>query len=133
MKPYRILITGSRNWPDHHSVAAAISGEIIEESNRRGIDPAVMADAVTIVHGHCPTGADAFADDFSESFLGKPAKRYPADWKKHGRGAGPIRNQQMVDAGADVVLAFPQAGSRGTLDCMKRAEAAGIKVIRIEE
>jgi hypothetical protein len=52
-----------------------------------------------------------------------------ADWKKHGKAAGPIRNQQMVDAGADVVLAFPFGESRGTRHCMKAANAAGILVV----
>jgi hypothetical protein len=56
---------------------------------------------------------------------------YPADWKKHGRSAGPIRNQHMLDVGKpNLVIAFP--GGRGTADMMKRAEKAGIEVRRIE-
>lgn len=45
--------------------------------------------------------------------------------------AGLVRNQLMVDLGADICLAFPLPGSRGTWDCMGRAEAAGIKVINL--
>ena len=55
---------------------------------------------------------------------------YPADWKKHGRAAGPIRNQQMLDEGKpDLVVAFP--GKTGTADMVRRAKAAGVEVIEV--
>ena len=54
---------------------------------------------------------------------------YPADWKRHGRAGGPIRNQRMIDEGRpDLVIAFP--GGRGTADMVKRVQAAGIEVIK---
>lgn len=55
---------------------------------------------------------------------------YEANWKKHGNAAGPIRNQRMLDHGKpDIVVAFP--GGRGTADMVKRAEDAGVRVIRV--
>jgi SLOG family YspA-like protein len=57
---------------------------------------------------------------------------YRADWDKYGPSAGPIRNQQMLDEGKpDLVVAFP--GGNGTADMARRAEAAGIKVVRIQD
>lgn len=54
---------------------------------------------------------------------------YPADWEKHGRAAGPIRNEKMLIVGTpDMVLAFP--GGRGTADMIRKAEAAGLPVRR---
>lgn len=47
--------------------------------------------------------------------------------------AGLYRNQEMVDLGADVVLAFQRNGSRGTQDCMDRARRAGLTVVLVEE
>jgi hypothetical protein len=39
-----------------------------------------------------------------------PIDVYVAQWKKHGRAAGPIRNQRMLDKGKpDLVVAFPAA------------------------
>ena len=35
----------------------------------------------------------------------------------------------MVNAGADLCLAFPLGESRGTRDCVRRADAAGIPVL----
>lgn len=55
----------------------------------------------------------------------------PADWATLGNRAGPIRNQAMVDLGDYLAcLAFPLGESRGTRDCMARAEAAGIPVLQ---
>jgi hypothetical protein len=53
-----------------------------------------------------------------------------ADWKTHGKAAGPIRNQRMIDEGKpDLVVAFP--GGKGTADMVRRAKAAGIEVIEV--
>lgn len=50
-----------------------------------------------------------------------------ADWQTHGKAAGPIRNGAMLAKHApDGVVAFP--GHNGTADCVRQAEAAGIKV-----
>lgn len=52
---------------------------------------------------------------------------HPAEWKKHGRSAGPIRNQAMLDQWKpQLVIAFP--GGVGTQHMVKRAKAAGIDI-----
>ncbi len=112
----RVIVTGARNWPDPDAVRAAL-------------DIQLSAGEFVLVHGECPTGADAHATQWWID-RGHPGKleRHPADWRHHGRAAGPIRNQQMVDAGADLVLAFPLASSRGTIDCVRRARRAAVPV-----
>ena len=58
--------------------------------------------------------------------------KFPADWAAHGKAAGPIRNQRMIDEGKpDLVVAFP--GGCGTADMVSRAKGAGIKVIKVKE
>lgn len=116
---FRILITGSRDWTDK----MALFGAIIDLTNWHPID----WDDTVIVHGDCPTGADAMAQEFAEAY-NIQFERYPADWTKHGRAAGPIRNKVMVDKGADIVLAFPKGKSAGTRGCMKLAQEAGLAV-----
>lgn len=60
---------------------------------------------------------------------GCPFTEYPADWDKHGKAAGPIRNQQMLDeAKPDLVVAFLVPNSRGTKDMIARAEKARVPV-----
>jgi hypothetical protein len=72
-------------------------------------------------------GADQGAVDWARA-NGVRVAVFNADWAKHGKAAGPIRNQRMIDEGKpDVVIAFP--GGRGTADMVFRAEAAGIPII----
>ena len=122
MTEYRILITGSRHWGD----AAAVNKALLDATN--GMDRA----RVTVVHGNAQ-GADRHAGNAAE-FYGMNVEVHPADWNKHGKAAGPIRNQKMVDLGADICLAFPHPTfkSVGTRHCMKAAEKAGIPVKVIE-
>ena len=57
-------------------------------------------------------------------------EKYPPKWDEHGKAAGPIRNQQMLDTGVDLVIAFP--GGNGTADMVRRAKKAGIEVLQID-
>ena len=108
----RIIVTGGRSYADRERVFAVL-------------DEYAGEDTLTIVHGGCPTGADHWANEWMLTMERGP-EVFPADWKKHGRGAGPIRNQRMVDAGADLCIVFP--GGQGTFDCVRRARKAGIEV-----
>jgi hypothetical protein len=57
-------------------------------------------------------------------------ERYRADWAKHGRAAGPIRNKQMLEEGKpDLVVAFP--GGQGTANMMSQVREAGVRVMAI--
>jgi hypothetical protein len=86
---------------------------------------------VTIVHGACPTGADFIAHEWAITACLAP-EEHPAQWKKHGRSAGPRRNAEMVALGADICLAFIRSNSPGATSCATFAEQAGIPTIRIE-
>ena len=54
-----------------------------------------------------------------------PVKAFPADWKTHGRAAGPVRNRAMAGY-ADAVALFP--GGRGTQSMHDEAKKAGIEI-----
>jgi hypothetical protein len=120
----RIIVTGSRDWPDRRGVWRAL------------YEQALGAQSVTVVHGDCPTGADRYAREWcaEAKYSDCPVteERHPADWDRHGKSAGPIRNNEMVALGADVVLAFPLGASRGTRGCMRAADESGIPVITYE-
>jgi hypothetical protein len=96
-------------------------------------------EVTTVVHGGCPEGADHMAGVLA-SRTGLLVEVHEANWRAHGKAAGSLRNQEMVDAGANICLAFimpckksgcraPQPhDSHGTADCVKRARASGITV-----
>lgn len=111
----RILVTGSRDWDDVQTIKEVLAWTI-----------AGQWDDTVIVHGDCPTGADAIAESLALKWA-IPVERHPADWHRYGKSAGPRRNQQMADIGADLCLAFPMKGSKGTFDMIRKAKAAGIE------
>lgn len=121
MSLLRILITGSRHWSDERAIESALLGATYN----------VPGDRITVVHGGA-SGADRLAGKLADEW-GMNVEVHPAEWGKHGKAAGPIRNQKMVDLGADVCLAFPLADSRGTKHCMMVASRAGIPVRVVRE
>ena len=57
---------------------------------------------------------------------------FPANWNLHGKKAGFIRNQQMLDTGRpDLVVAFH--GGNGTADMIRRSKKARIYTIQCEK
>lgn len=115
----RVLVTGSRTWTDPVPIRGALG------------DLAAVHPTITVVHGGA-TGADAIAaqwvaDRRREGCTGIQEERHPADWKRHGRRAGILRNIEMVRRGADVCLAFIRDNSRGAMHCARTAAAAGVE------
>ena len=83
--------------------------------------------AVTAIVNGDARGADRVSTRWAED-RGISVVKYPADWKKLGRCAGPLRNQQMVDEEQiDLCVAFP--GGIGTSDMVGRALDADIRVL----
>ena len=126
----RILVTGSRDWTDKRAIARALCdaidhyGEHVLTRDEYG--PKVLWDQVTVVHG-AARGADTLAGRIAAAW-GMCVEAHPADWDRHRKAAGPLRNKAMVSLGAHVCLAFPLGRSIGTRHCMKEANAAGIPV-----
>jgi hypothetical protein len=117
----RIIVTGDRFWACH-KLAAAIIRRLVD---RYGPD-------IVIVHG-AATGVDeSFAT--AARGLGVAEEPHPADGDRHGKRAGPIRNQEMVDAGAALCVAVHRflANSKGTKDCCRQAIEAGIPTYLID-
>jgi len=127
----RILITGSRDWTDHRLIFGELERiardyDLCYEPDEYGntlADPSKM----TVVHGACPTGADMWADEWAISNCDmRLVERHPADWERYGKKAGPIRNREMVELGADMCLAFIKNGSAGATQTAMLAVKAGI-------
>ncbi|MBB2962906.1 SLOG family protein [Methylobacterium sp. R2-1] len=119
--PQRVLVCGGRDFTDKGAIVRALAPY-------KPVPWNAVSEHI-VIHGGCPTGADKLADEWCAVY-GVRKRVYLADWSKHGRAAGPIRNQRMIDEGRpDLVLAFP--GGRGTTDMVRRASAAGIEVREI--
>lgn len=111
----RVLVCGGRDFSD----TKALNTTMDKIHKNSGIDVVIEGDA---------RGADRIAGYWARR-RGITNLKFRADWEMHGRAAGVIRNQEMLKKGnPDLVVAFH--GGRGTADMIRRADAAGIKVIK---
>ena len=111
----KVIVCGGRNYYNTNKVFEVLSELGVSE----------------VVHGGA-SGADAIAGSYART-MGIPEHCYPADWHKHGRAAGPLRNLQMLQEhpDAEMVVAFP--GGRGTDNMCSQASIKNFKVLRVEE
>ena len=114
-----VLYCGDRNWSDPVPISLSFEKEKPD----------------TIIEGEA-RGADRMCAEEARE-RGVRVFRYPAEWDRYGRGAGSIRNEQMLrnlrkmgDEGWEIkVVAFHSdlSQSKGTKHMVSIAEAAGVE------
>lgn len=120
----RVLVTGSRDWPNPGVVHLALEEAFDRATVQEG-------DSLIVVHGGCPSGADAHADEWAHRLnrQGLPVEIevHSADWEQFKKRAGFVRNAEMVNLGADLCLAFIYNESKGASHTARLAKKAGIE------
>ena len=112
----KVALVGSRDIPVNPHAAAHIIR-------------ALFPNCTEIVSGGCNQGADSQAH-LVAALMGVEYKEFKADWDKHGRAAGPIRNKEIVKY-SDGVVAYWDGKSRGTKSTIDFARARKIWTIII--
>jgi len=114
MEQTRVLVCGSRTWQEALAIWTVLDGL----NERPG--------EVVLIHGDAK-GADTVAAEWA-MVRDASVESYPADWDRHGKRAGYVRNQQMLAEGKpDMVWAFRSTGeSKGTDMMIDLARKAGI-------
>jgi hypothetical protein len=112
-----IIFTGSRDWEDRSPVTRAL-----QALKRR------FGTKLVIVEGG-QAGLDRMAFDCAEE-LNIDHITVHALWDQRGNGAGPRRNQLMLDLGAKYVFAFHRdiRSSKGTRSMILKAIKQGLHV-----
>lgn len=126
----KVAVVGSRRFgnPKYRGFSGyeddflAVATEVQNATNIREITAIVSGGAL---------GVDKLAERLAGE-LGVEMIVFPAEWKKYGKKAGPIRNAQVVEA-CDMMVAFPCNKSIGTYDAIKKAKAAGKNVIESQK
>ena len=112
----KILVCGGRDYNDRDRV--------FDELNILRMDG-----PVAIINGDAK-GADQISYEWAEITI-SPVVLHPPKWHEHGKKAGVLRNQEMLDMwDPDIVLAFP--GGKGTADMVKRSKDQGYEVKEID-
>lgn len=112
-----IIIAGSRNVAENAENYQQL--EQIVDFYIQGLSD------VVIVSGGC-RGIDRLGEHYAIKHH-LECWRCPADWKKYGKKAGPMRNAKMA-AIATHLIAFPSPTSRGTIDMINKANDKGLAV-----
>lgn len=111
------LVTGSRRWNQYIPIEMKLKGHDL------------------LLHGGCPTGADALAEEVAKE-LQIDSLILRARWTQEGKSAGPRRNERLVfkasqlrEQGHEVhCFAFPVGDSPGTRSCMRFLKAYRFEV-----
>lgn len=106
----KVIVAGTRDLKDRTPVFVAI-------------DSSPWKHLITEIVSGCAQGVDTFGEEYA-TIKGLPVARFPADWKAHGRSAGPIRNKQMADY-ADALVAVWDGRSRGTKNMIDGMKSLG--------
>lgn len=110
-----VVVTGSRDWSNGTRINDAMRW-LYEQ------DP-----SVTIIHGTA-RGADTICAEWADTY-GFEVVAMPAEWDKYGKSAGFRRNSAMLDLNPDMVIAFWDGSSKGTLHTITEAKKRGIRTI----
>ncbi len=116
-----VAIVGYRDWHDYELFEQIVKDWESEHGH------------ISVIISGGATGVDTMAERYAHEH-NRPTNIFNADWFMHGKGAGPIRNQKIVDA-SDAVIAFLGEKSKGTKNCIKLSRKKPIPtfVYKIEE
>jgi hypothetical protein len=107
----KTIIAGSRGITDYSLVE-----EAVKESNF----------CIQEVVSGTARGVDKLGEEYATKNC-IPLSKFPADWNKHGKGAGYIRNSQMADY-ADSLIALWDGKSKGTKHMIDDSKKKGLNV-----
>lgn len=109
----KVIIAGGRNFTNY---------TFLKDTLLAHLD---LAEDVEIISGGAK-GVDAMGEQFAKEH-NIPVRIFPANWEKHKRAAGPIRNREMAEY-ADVLIAFWDGKSPGTKSMIELAKKQAIEV-----
>jgi hypothetical protein len=111
----KVLVCGSRQFSDSLTATVTIMDRL-----------ASLPEGAVVIHGGA-LGADKIAAEVAADY-GHEVHAFYADWDKHGKKAGIIRNLQMLAERPDLVIAFWNGSSRGTGHTITEARRRNVPV-----
>jgi len=119
---FKALVCGGRDYDNRERLFGVLD---------KALRAATLAErSFALVHGDA-RGADKLSHEWAAARQVDDVRVYPADWDKHKKAAGPIRNNLMLTSESpDVIIAFK--GGNGTAHMMSIGRKAGVPVVEIE-
>ena len=120
MHEFRLIVAGGRDFNDYPLLSSVLMNFVTQGE--------LKDHAVSIVSGMA-RGADRLAVQFAREHDVKLHK-FPADWDRHDKAAGFIRNDKMAKF-ANGLLAFWDGKSRGTAHMINAARQQKLQFIHV--
>ena len=117
-REYRLVVAGSRDFNDYTLLSAELDKLLAGKTN------------ITIVSGTA-RGADRLGERYAAEHNLR-IERFPAEWEKYHKGAGPIRNMMMVQS-ADAVIVFwdnESSGTKNIIECARKQDIP-YRIVRV--
>ena len=111
----KVIIAGPRDFSDANELELAIA-----DARKEGIE-------ITEVVCGKARGVDTLGEEWAKR-SGIPVKPFPADWNKHGKAAGHVRNGEMARYGEALIALSYVSPSRGTFNMILQAKEHGLRV-----
>lgn len=129
---HRILVCGGRTYgvlPPNPTAKEFIQATAERRILTKTLDKILLKTEIECIIQGGAKGADRLGKEWA-NLNNIPCEEYKANWNKHGRAAGIIRNQEMLtEAKPTVAVVCP--GGNGTADMVRRLKAAGIPLVEI--
>lgn len=93
-----------------------------------GIFLSLYRDGDRIVSGGCPKGGDRFAEAIAKKHQ-IPITIYYAQWEKHGKSAGFVRNTNIAEDCDTLVAVVAKDRTGGTEDTIRKAKNLGKRIV----
>lgn len=113
---FKVIIAGGREFSDYALLCESCDKFFCQKHQTHDI----------VVISGTARGADTLGERYAHE-RGYAVEKYPADWNRDGKAAGPIRNAQMAKV-ADTLIAFWDGQSKGTANMIDQAKTRGLSI-----
>lgn len=113
---FKVIIAGGREFSDYALLCESCDKFLCQKHQTHDI----------VVISGTARGADTLGERYAHE-RGYAVEKYPADWNRDGKAAGPIRNAQMAKV-ADALIAFWDGQSKGTANIIDQAKTRGLSI-----
>lgn len=113
---FKVIIAGGRKFSDYALLCESCDKFLCQKHQTHDI----------VVISGTARGADTLGERYAHE-RGYAVEKYPADWNRDGKAAGPIRNAQMAKV-ADTLIAFWDGQSKGTANMIDQAKTRGLSI-----
>ena len=129
-----VIIAGSRGLVNRFGGFLSERDQAVVVHRALQCSPFNIDDINVVISGANQSSPDAWGEAWALCVDGVDLEQYPADWDRHGRAAGPIRNGEMAEAG-DALVAFWDGDSAGTKSMIDQARDndCAVQVVRLDK